>query len=128
MARREQERELLEQRRRRFTWTAVGVAGVLLLLAFLAWWQRNVAINQADLALIALLGAETERDRAEQRRKESERLRHISVAQALATQALRQHDQRQDERSALLARQAFLLMSGIRVMCWIRSIMPYGPC
>jgi hypothetical protein len=109
VARREQERELQEQRRRRFTWTAVGVAGILLLLAFLAWWQRSDAINQAVLARIARLDAETERDRAEQRRKESERLRHISVAQALATQALHQHDQRKDERGALLARQAFLL-------------------
>ena len=108
MARREHERELQEQRRRRFTWTAVGVAGVLLLFALLAWWQRNVAINQAVLARMARLDAETERDRAEQRRKESERLRHLSVAQALAAQALRQRDQHEDERSALLARQAYL--------------------
>jgi TIR domain/WD domain, G-beta repeat len=105
LAQREHEREVQEQRRRRFTWTAVGVAGVLLLFALLAWWQRNVAMNQAVLAQKARLDAETERDRAEQRR-------HVSLAQALAAQALRQHDQAKGERSALLARQAYLFNKG----------------
>ena len=40
--------------------------------------------------------------------EESNRHRHISIAQGLATQALRHHAERKDERGPLLARQAFL--------------------
>ena len=123
LALRERERTAREQRRRRLTWAAMGVAGVLLLLVFLAWWQRNEAIYQAAVATTAQKEAERHQAQAEQqrrlaeeqrqdaeaRRQESERLRRIWVAQALAAQAPRQQDQhKQDERSVLLARQAYL--------------------
>ena len=83
----ERERTLWERRRRRLMWASIGVAGVLLLLAFFARWQR---------------------DEAEARRQQSERLHRLSMAQGLAAQALRQLNQHKDERSALLALQAYL--------------------
>ena len=125
VARSEHERELQEQRRRRFTWTAVGVAGVLLLFALLAWWQRNVAINQAVLARMTRVDAETERDRAEQ----AERSLNASVIFPLP-------------RRRGCANAISTKMSGVRcwrakricstssilATCWIRSMMPYVRC
>jgi hypothetical protein len=59
--------------------------------------------------VLAALFAIEQRQAAEARRQESIRLRLISIAQALAGQAPRQRDQgKQDERGALLARQAYL--------------------
>jgi hypothetical protein len=68
----------------------------------------------AVLAMVALaavgvaLYAREQSLTAEARRQESERLLHVSLAQVLAAQALHQRDQHKDERSGLLARQAYL--------------------
>jgi hypothetical protein len=97
----EQERQLQEQRRRRLTWAAMAVAGVLLLFAIFGWQQRNEAVTQRD-------EAKQQRQTADARLTEAERLRRVSIAQGLAAQGLSQHDQRKYELSALLARQAYL--------------------
>ena len=69
-----------------------------------AVWLAVVAL----LAVSATVAAVIAQQMANTRAAESNRQRHISIAQALATQALRQHDQRNDERGALLPRQALL--------------------
>jgi hypothetical protein len=84
----------------RTVWLAV-VALVAVGAAGWAWRQQQAATRNALLA-------RTNEQRADTRAAEATRLRHLSIAQALAAQALRQHDQHRDERSALLARQAFL--------------------
>jgi hypothetical protein len=58
----------------------------------------------ATRAVETILAQET----AEARRVESERLRFVSIAQGLAVHASDEQARRQDERSALLARQAYL--------------------
>jgi WD domain, G-beta repeat len=56
------------------------------------------------------LEARQAEDQAEARRVEAERLLNLSIAWALAAKAPRQHKLAQDERGALLARQAYLLI------------------
>jgi KaiC/GvpD/RAD55 family RecA-like ATPase len=51
---------LREQRRRRLTLAAMGAAVVLLFLALLAWWQRNIALEQRQIALARQLAAQAE--------------------------------------------------------------------
>ncbi len=58
-----------------------------------------------SLAIIAFY----QRQVAEERRKEAERQRYLTISQALAAYAPREQEQgRMDERAALLARQAFI--------------------
>jgi conflict system STAND superfamily ATPase len=76
---------------------AVGLAAVALLavaVAVVAWRQQQAAYTNEQLAIGRLA--------------ESNRFRRISLAQVLVTQALHQHNQLRDERSALLARHAYL--------------------
>ena len=84
------------------------------------FFVRSLAIVATIVTIVALYffiqarhetetarGAEV---RAEERRVEAERLLKVSVAQALAAQGPHQQDQRkQDERGALLVRQAYVL-------------------
>lgn len=104
---------------------AVALGMVFLLAvgaALLAWMQQQKAqINavKADKARIeaeqlakaeadARTEAEARRSDAEKAQKEAERLRLVSVAPALVAQALRQQELKQEDLSALLARQAYL--------------------
>jgi hypothetical protein len=66
VALRKREQGMRDQRRRRFTGAIIGVLVVLLLLAFLAWQQRNTAIDQAERAMAAQKLAEVHQDKAEQ--------------------------------------------------------------
>src|SRR5262249_3659970 len=74
--------------------------------------QRELGQKQQEAAATSQPVAKAEataRADADARRQEAERLRLVSIAQALAVQAPRQYEQfRQSERSVLLARQAFL--------------------
>jgi WD40 repeat protein len=87
----EAERKAQERRRRRITLAAVGAAVVFLVLALLAWGQRNTAVTEA----IAHATAQAQ----------AERLTRAARASELATQAqatLQEHPQ----RSLLLAIEA----------------------
>lgn len=112
----EQERRI--KRNRKAFQMALGIGLIVaVILTGVAFWQRNIAENQKRDAQVQKQEAEKQtaiaqqqRAEAESRRQEAERLSRISLAQSLATQALRQQEQwRQDERAALLARQAYLL-------------------
>lgn len=66
--------------------------------------------NNLDCENIALQETQTRQKEAEEARAVAKRLRLVSLAQALAAQASRQPEiEYDDERAALLARQAYLL-------------------
>jgi tetratricopeptide (TPR) repeat protein len=89
---------------RRIRWLAVG-ASIIGAIAFMAFLKARQAERDAnDQAQEARLA----KTQADMRRVEAERLLTVSIAQALAAQASRQHELAQDERGALLARQAYL--------------------
>jgi WD40 repeat protein len=113
VARHEAERRVVEQAaaakrlRRRFL-VAAGLGALAVLAAIGAFWgfqqadeQRNRAEEQRGVAVAAAGTAEAERDRADHQA-------NIARIRALAAQAPRQHDFGEDERGALLARQAYL--------------------
>ena len=79
----------------------------------------------ASLATVAAVAAIVLMVVADTRRRESERLRLISIAQALATQAQRAPD-KQDERGVLFARQAYLFNQRSKGHVSIRSMVQYG--
>jgi WD40 repeat protein len=112
-ARREAEQRVVEQElaaaglRRRFL-LAAGLGVLAVLAAVGAFWgfqqadeQRNRAEEQRGVAVAAAGTAEAERDRADHQA-------NIARIRALAAQAPLQHDFGEDERGALLARQAYL--------------------
>jgi WD40 repeat protein len=70
--------------------------------------NRRLRLGAAVLALVALL-ALAAAGLAVLLRQEADRLRVAPVAQALSSQAGQQQQAREDERAALLARQAYLL-------------------
>jgi WD40 repeat protein len=113
VARREAEQRVIEQElaavglRRRFL-LAAGLGVLAVLAAVGAFWgfqqadeQRNRAEEQRGVAVAAAGTAEAERDRADHQA-------NIARIRALAAQAPLQHDFGEDERGALLARQAYL--------------------
>lgn len=116
----EQRRRLAEQARgaRRLRRLAIALAGVLLVAvgaALLAWNQRQKAQLHVEQAVAARQHAEERRSEAERlataeakARAEAERLRLVSITKSLFALAPRQHEIQQDERGALLARQAYL--------------------
>ncbi len=113
VARREAEQRVVEQKQaaaglhRRFL-LAAGLGVLAVLAAVGAFWgfqqaeeQRNRAEAQRGVAVAAAGTAEAERDRADHQA-------NIARIRALAAQAPLQHDFGEDERGALLARQAYL--------------------
>ena len=81
------ERAARERSRRWFTLAAVGAAVIFLVLAFLAWGQRNQAIHETNLRATAQAEAEAEADlrataqkEAGTKRQEAEQQRQIALA------------------------------------------------
>ena len=116
--------------RRRATqlWVASGVALLLAVVAGIFGVQSNQSASEAEAnfhlaetrqaeavdqraeAETQRIEAEAQRSEAEAQRDEAERQRQVALAQGLAAQSLRQQQEplKQDELSALLARQAYL--------------------
>ncbi len=127
LAKAEQERETARQRElahaqalaetqaraagrlRRLSTLLAGVFVVALVAATLAWWQGEKAQSLAKQEAAARQDAEARRRESERARVQAERLRAASIAQLLLTLAPQQQAINQDERSALMARQAYLL-------------------
>ena len=89
---------------RRIRWLAIGasIIGAIAIMAFVVAIYQFLKVRRAEMiAQVAAVNAEA-------RQVEAERLLTVSIAQALAAQAPRQHEFDQDERGALLARQAYL--------------------
>ena len=89
---------------RRIRWLAIGasIIGLIAIMAFVVATYQFWKVRRTEMiAQVAAVNAEA-------RRVEAERLLTVSIAQALAAQAPRQHELDQDERGALLARQAYL--------------------
>ncbi|MBN2393078.1 MAG: CHAT domain-containing protein [Anaerolineae bacterium] len=114
---REQEQAARERRRRRLTLATVGMSVILLVLALLAWRQRNVALDAQAMAEVeaqyratAQAEAVTEANRArnaettaEARRQDAENAE--ATAQAEATRALNAEATAIAERNRAEARQ-----------------------
>ncbi len=77
------------------------VSTIVSVIALIAFWVAFSFFSQSRQAEKVAVKA---KDEAEERRKEAERLRYVSLAQALAAQSLN----RQDDIGVLLARQAYL--------------------
>lgn len=130
----EQERKAAEQERRiRRNRAAFQIAlgiglAIALILSALAFWQRNLAIEerqraedqaiiaqrnelearkQQEIAEQAQAEAMQERDKAQQAEKEAKRQSRLSLTQVLSFQAIAQQGSYQDTLVALLARQAY---------------------
>ena len=109
-----QRQEAVRQRRMiLFRWAALGAIIVLIMVVLgISWWsarrdaqrQEEFATEQKRLADEAIKA----RDEAEEAKTEVERLRYISIAQSLAAYARQRGQLRNDQRMALLARQAYL--------------------
>jgi WD40 repeat protein len=94
---------------RRLATLLAGVFVVAVVAAAFAWWQGEKAQTLAEKEAVARQEAEARRGESERARAEAERLRAASVAQLLLTLAPEQQAINQHERSALMARQAYLL-------------------
>ena len=94
---------------RRLATLLAGVFVVAVVAAAFAWWQGEKAQTLAENEAVARQEAEARRGESERARAEAERLRAASVAQLLLTLAPEQQAINQHERSALMARQAYLL-------------------
>ena len=94
LALQEQGRVAREQRRRQFTLAAVGAAVIFLILALLAWGQRNTArdaqataVGEAHTRATAQAQAEERRLEAESAQAVAEEQRQVALARQLAAQA-----------------------------------------
>ena len=110
----EQRQRIAEQNRaaKRMRYSMMGLAAVFVVAvgaAIFAWMQSEKAQQLAEQEVSAREEAEARRIESEQARAQAERLRAASIAQLLLTLAPQQQAIDQDERSALMARQAYLL-------------------
>ena len=124
-AQQQEEQQRIEAARQRELWQArrqmtLAIIGCVIALGLALWAysSQQLAKSSEEQALIALHQTETARQeaavaadeaiaarqKAEKAQREAERLHLVSTAQALAAQTLA----RQDDRGALLARQAYI--------------------
>ena len=116
----EEQRQRADEQRRaahRMRRSMIGLAAMLLVAvgaALFAWTQsqkaQSLAVQEAsarEAAEARRIESEQARTQAEQRRIEADNARLASLAQLLLIQAPQQQDVLEDERGALLARQAF---------------------